>query len=169
MRLTPWRAMPPKDAISGLDRDRLEKRLAKLVGGPDAGATHAPAQVDAAIVPDPGKPAPGGEPDGGTTALVEVGVVLDAVALPVQSQKPGNGVEIRSGERKRRRRRKAGFLLFFGGMILVLFLGRANPAARGSGAFPVSAPGHSAGPASSLHFPGAPHGALWRRVTHLDP
>ena len=28
MRLTPWRAMPPKDAISGLDRDRLEKRLA---------------------------------------------------------------------------------------------------------------------------------------------
>src|SRR2546430_606278 len=107
MRLTPWSAMPPKDAISGLDRDRLEKRLAKLVGGPDAGATHAPAQVDAAIVPDPGKPAPGGEPDGGTTALVEVGVVLDAVALPVQSQKPGNGVEIRSGERKRRRRRKA--------------------------------------------------------------
>src|SRR5437870_478972 len=113
MRLTPWRAMQPKDAISGLDKDRLEERLAKLVGGPAAEATPAPAPVEESH-----------QPDGGTTALVEVGVVPDAVALPVKLPKPGNGAATSNRERNRRRRRKAGFLLFFAGLILVFFLVR---------------------------------------------
>src|SRR2546430_13020041 len=99
MRLTPWRAVRPKDAKSGLDKERLEERLAKLVGGPVAGATPVPAPPVEAIVPDPGKPA-------------EVGVVLDAVALPVKSQKRGDDGDTATSERNRRRRRKAGFLLF---------------------------------------------------------
>ena len=91
MRLTPWRARRPKDANSGLDKERLEERLAKLVGGPVAGATPVPAPAVEAIVPDPGKPA-------------EVGVVLDAVALPVKSQKRGDDGDTATSERNRRRR-----------------------------------------------------------------
>src|SRR5881398_1964107 len=106
MRLTPWRALRPKDANSGLDKERLEERLAKLVGGPVAGATPVPAPAVEAIVPDPGKPA-------------EVGAVLDAVALPVKSQKRGDDGDTATSERNRRRRRKAGFLLFFAGLIAV--------------------------------------------------
>src|SRR2546423_9906113 len=98
MRLTPWRAVRPKDAKSGLDKERLEERLAKLVGGPVAGATPVPAPPVEAIVPDPGKPA-------------EVGVVLDAVALPVKSQKPGEYGDTATSARNPHQPPKPGFLL----------------------------------------------------------
>src|SRR5947207_7797551 len=109
MRLTPWRALRPKDANSGLDKERLEERLAKLVGGPVAGATPVPAPAVEAIVPDPGKPA-------------EVGAVLDAVALPVKSPKRGDDGDIAPSERNRRRTRKAGFLTVFAALIAVFFM-----------------------------------------------
>src|SRR5205823_10125736 len=136
---------------SGLDKERLEERLAKLVGGPVAGATPVPAPPVEAIVPDPGKPA-------------EVGVVLDAVALPVKSQKRGDDGDTATSERNRRRRRKAGFLLFFAGLIAVFFMVRAIPADWEIGPFRIDASGSAADPEASLYFADDPHAPFWLLV-----
>src|SRR5437588_12743074 len=151
MRLTPWRALRPKDANSGLDKERLEERLAKLVGGPVAGATPVPAPPVEAIVPDPGKPAEGG-------------AVLDAVALPVKSQKRGDDGDTATSERNRRRRRKAGFLLFFAGLIAVFFMVRAIPADWEIGPFRIDASGSAGDPEASLYFADDPHAPFWLLV-----
>src|SRR2546426_198602 len=103
MRLIPWGAMQPDDATSGVDKERLEQRLAKLVGGPAAtevsastatevnranqrtdGAAPVPGQVEKAIVPDPGKPAPVIVPNRDKPAPVTQGRELDGgTAAPV--------------------------------------------------------------------------------------
>src|SRR5256885_2721893 len=151
MRLTPWRALRPKDANSGLDKERLEERLAKLVGGPVAGATPVPAPPVEAIVPDPGNPA-------------EVGAVLEAVALPVMSQKRGDDGDTATSERIRRRRRKAGFLLFFAGLIAVFFMVRAIPADWEIGPSRIDASGSAGDPEASLYFADDPHAPFWLLV-----
>src|SRR6266550_4800394 len=171
MRLTPWRAIQPDDATSGLDKERLEERLAKLVGGPAAtevspsmgtevnhakpiaAAAAIPAQLVQAIVPDGGKPTP-----------VDVDVVLDAVAVPVNPQKPSGDVETSSGEKKRRRRRRFGFLLFFAGLILVFFLVRSIPADWEIGPFRIDVSGNAADPEASLYFADDPHAPFWLLV-----
>src|SRR5437870_9018212 len=169
MRLTPWRAMQPDDATSSLDKERLEERLAKLVGGPAATEVtpSTPTDVNQAKPVADAAPVPaqvGQAPDGGATALVEVGVVLDAVALPVTSPTPGDQVEISSGDTKRRRRRRFGFLLFFAGLILVFFLVRSIPADWEIGPFRIDVSGNAADPEASLYFADDPHAPFWLLV-----
>src|SRR5438105_15051394 len=116
MRLIPWRAMRPEDVPSSPDKERLEERLAKLVGGPanqpTDGAASNPAQAGVVIVPNDGKPTAvheSREPNGGTAALTEVGVALDAVALQVRWPQAGDSCGASTGTRTRGRRRPVGF------------------------------------------------------------
>src|SRR5207249_11770182 len=100
MRLTPWRAIQPDNATSGLDKERLEERLAKLVGGPAAtevspsmGTEVSRAKPIAAAAPMPAQLGQAIVPDGGKTTPVDVDVVLVAVGVSLNLQEPSGEVQ----------------------------------------------------------------------------